>query len=275
MQVLSYDDSFLPRVSVSVDSPNHQQQRRRRRRQNRRASSCCGFPISPIFRFDGLSREISSYDKLPQFPFKLTIHKLDGSSFDVEVAKTATVAELKQAVEAAFSHLPSKGPGKISWSHVWGRFCLCYDGWKLLADSEPISDFGINDGDQLRFVRHVSINYNLTRTRSKYKLFASQQPKILDDSSDDDQENSQQQCEQHYDDRDENIKRRCELKLAQLLGGFFSYRRLGSSSSGRRSKSNNILSSKFAGGFLRSFRSIVRLCRSNKQYSPRDPLEEV
>lgn len=34
---------------------------------------------------------------------------------DVEIAKTATVDELKQAVEAVFSHLPQKGPGKISW----------------------------------------------------------------------------------------------------------------------------------------------------------------
>lgn len=35
---------------------------------------------------------------------------------DVEVANTATVAKLKQAVESAFSHMPQKGPGKISWS---------------------------------------------------------------------------------------------------------------------------------------------------------------
>ena len=34
---------------------------------------------------------------------------------DVEVANAATVAELKQAVEAVFSHVPQKGPGKILW----------------------------------------------------------------------------------------------------------------------------------------------------------------
>lgn len=33
----------------------------------------------------------------------------------IEVLKTATVGELKMAVEAAFSHLPNTGPGKISW----------------------------------------------------------------------------------------------------------------------------------------------------------------
>jgi hypothetical protein len=34
---------------------------------------------------------------------------------EVEVAKTATVAVLKKAVEAAFSHIPTDGPEKISW----------------------------------------------------------------------------------------------------------------------------------------------------------------
>ncbi|MCI71367.1 hypothetical protein A2U01_0092630, partial [Trifolium medium] len=33
----------------------------------------------------------------------------------VEVAKTSTVAVLKKAVEAAFSHVPLDGPEKISW----------------------------------------------------------------------------------------------------------------------------------------------------------------
>lgn len=34
---------------------------------------------------------------------------------DIEVMKTASIAELRLAVEAAFSHMPKKGPGKISW----------------------------------------------------------------------------------------------------------------------------------------------------------------
>lgn len=36
-------------------------------------------------------------------------------SAEIEVVKTATVAELKKSVEAAFSHLPKEGPGKVSW----------------------------------------------------------------------------------------------------------------------------------------------------------------
>ena len=49
-------------------------------------------------------------------PFLLNIDIRDCWCFaDIQVAKTATIAELKEAVEAAFSHMPQKGPGKISW----------------------------------------------------------------------------------------------------------------------------------------------------------------
>lgn len=34
---------------------------------------------------------------------------------DIQVKRSATVAELKGAVESVFSHMPENGPGKISW----------------------------------------------------------------------------------------------------------------------------------------------------------------
>lgn len=34
---------------------------------------------------------------------------------DIQVRRSATVAELKGAVELVFSHMPQNGPGKISW----------------------------------------------------------------------------------------------------------------------------------------------------------------
>nr|GEW58307.1 ubiquitin-related domain-containing protein [Tanacetum cinerariifolium] len=51
-------------------------------------------------------------------PIVLSILKLDGSSFDVMVARKATVAKLKQAVEALFGHLPTQGDSNISWPHL-------------------------------------------------------------------------------------------------------------------------------------------------------------
>lgn len=47
--------------------------------------------------------------------------------------KTATVGELKMAVEAAFSHLPISGPGKISWYHL-----ILYSSYSL-KNSEFVS----------------------------------------------------------------------------------------------------------------------------------------
>lgn len=32
---------------------------------------------------------------------------------------------------------------------MWGHFCLCFDGQKLLNDKALIRNFGIKDGDQV------------------------------------------------------------------------------------------------------------------------------
>lgn len=51
----------------------------------------------------------------------------------------------------------------VSWSHVWGHFCLCYDGQRLLRDTDYIGGYGISDGDTLHFVRLVSVSCNLVK----------------------------------------------------------------------------------------------------------------
>ncbi|GLT67803.1 hypothetical protein SLA2020_400860 [Shorea laevis] len=99
-----------------------------------------------------------AYHRLPQQPLNLSVLKLDGSCFEVVVARTATIAELKEAVEEVFSQLPRDRDINISWSHVWGHFCLCYKGHKLVDDKASVRLFGIKDEDQLCFVRHLSIN---------------------------------------------------------------------------------------------------------------------
>ncbi|XP_057523463.1 uncharacterized protein LOC130803278 [Amaranthus tricolor] len=113
------------------------------------------------------SRKSVSYDKIDQAPIHLTIVKLDGSSFEIEVVKAAKISDLKQSVESAFNHLPMTGPEKISWRHVWAHFCLSYCGQKLLDDDDHIKYYGIRDGDELRFVQHVSIAYNLIKKIKK------------------------------------------------------------------------------------------------------------
>ncbi|XP_076931602.1 uncharacterized protein LOC143596808 [Bidens hawaiensis] len=114
--------------------------------------------------FRGLS---CSYHKLPKTRLKLSVLRLDGSTFGVEVPMSATVAELKLALEGFFNLLPKDQRCTISWSHVWGHFCLCYEGEKLLDDKAYIKRLGIKDGDQIKFVRHVTINYRPGRQQIK------------------------------------------------------------------------------------------------------------
>ncbi|AED93428.1 unnamed protein product [Arabidopsis thaliana] len=112
-------------------------------------------------------RRTFSYDKLPNEPIRLSVLKLDGSSFDVYVLTSATVGDLKVAIETAFSHVPKKGPSKISWSHVWGHFCLCFGGQKLITDTDCIGNYGMKDGDEVRFKNHVSGNAVLSKGYSR------------------------------------------------------------------------------------------------------------
>uniref|UniRef100_A0A1J3EP87 U11/U12 small nuclear ribonucleoprotein 25 kDa protein n=1 Tax=Noccaea caerulescens TaxID=107243 RepID=A0A1J3EP87_NOCCA len=126
--------------------------------------------LSPFALKDGgsVSGRRSSYLKLPpQGRIKLSVVKLDGSLFDVEIAKDCSVAELKGAVEEVFTISPQEGHGRISWSHVWGHFCLCYRDQILVNDKTSIQNLSLNDGDQLHFVRHLSIDHSPMNKRSK------------------------------------------------------------------------------------------------------------
>ncbi|CAA0829338.1 Ubiquitin-like superfamily protein [Striga hermonthica] len=202
-------------------------------------SLSCLFPI--IHRNDGLRKSLS-YDKLHRKPLRLGVLKLDGSSFEIEVWKSGTVRELKKAVESTFRHLPNEGAGKVSWEHVWGQFCLCHEGQKLVTDSDYISLIGIKDGDQLQFVRHASTAYNLVKIHSQredpdsddesgfsggpkqiVEKDAGQWVEILEDSQDD----------TAWSDDDDAFPS-CKYKLHRLLRCWFPYDKLPKSRSKSR-----------------------------------------
>ncbi|GLT26233.1 hypothetical protein SLA2020_013150 [Shorea laevis] len=115
----------------------------------------CGLTRPLQLNINTLLRSFS-YRKLPQSPVRLSICKLDGSSFDVEVEIMAKVADLKEAVEQVFRESMQESQIDISWSHVWGNFCLCYKDGILIDDKALICFLGIKDGDQLHFIRHLS-----------------------------------------------------------------------------------------------------------------------
>ncbi|XXG59244.1 hypothetical protein AAC387_Pa04g1359 [Persea americana] len=183
---------------------------------------------------DGCS---SSYYKLPEQLIKLSVLKLDGSSFDIQISRCATVGEVKLAVEELFSRsTKEEGEGEISWIHVWGHFCLCYDGQKLLNDKESLITFGIKDGDQILFKRHMSMNYNPARRPTRNHKRSHKQHKMSSsgqdidrgklDSNEDDIEDDNEEDKSHHSNNENAIIKNAEFKLAHFLKGWFSFSRL-------------------------------------------------
>ncbi|KAL9442973.1 hypothetical protein AB3S75_016350 [Citrus x aurantiifolia] len=247
-------EEFSPRISV--DSPRH--------------SGALSLMIG------GFSRKNFSYNKLPEQPLKLSVRKLDGSCFDIEVMKTATIAELRQAVEAAFSHMPKTGPGKISWPHVWGHFCLCYNGQKLICENDNIKYYGIRDGDQLEFIRHQSINYMITEKETKKQEAAKERHMSSSQSNIWNEQYQELSSEEDYDcddvesgrcqgyvDKYERIDDQNDSNFVPFLRGWFSYSRLVSV---RRTKSKVKTYPSRTCDFLGGFRNILQLYGSKNYY---------
>ncbi|XP_030488497.2 uncharacterized protein LOC115705326 [Cannabis sativa] len=191
----------------------------------------------------------SSYRKLPQLQYlKLSVLKLDGTVFDVFVVKNATVAELKKGVEEVFSTSPKEGQDKISWSLVWGHFCLSYQGRKLVNDKAPVRHYGIKEGDQLQFVRHMTINYTpLKKIRPKKESIAWKKKSQLSSGSNDmklcikGQENDQDNNLMHPIKEEEEDQENAapQFKMAHFLRGLLSYSKLWGFSRTRSSSSSS------------------------------------
>lgn len=46
---------------------------------------------------------------------------------------------------------------------MWGHFCLCYEGQKLVNDKAHIRDVGIQDGDQVSATFYSHMKWNPIR----------------------------------------------------------------------------------------------------------------
>lgn len=240
-----------------------------------RRRSSVSLPFSPLATVvGGISRKSFSYSQLPQEPLKLSVLKLDGSSFDIEVMKMATVLELKEAVEHVFSFMPKKGEGKISWRHVWGQFCLCYNGQKLVTETDYIIDYGIKDGDQLRFIRHISSVPSLTKKKSTVWLSASRQSRSSlsrsnssekgEETKEGDIENGNLPCDKRGEDLSDDVN----STTANFLEGWFSYSRLAMLEDGR-SEGGKFTRSKCVDAFWNRVRTLLVLC-VRTPYSQKD-----
>uniref|UniRef100_A0A2P2PLK3 SNRNP25 ubiquitin-like domain-containing protein n=1 Tax=Rhizophora mucronata TaxID=61149 RepID=A0A2P2PLK3_RHIMU len=82
---------------------------------------------------------------------RISILKLDGSSFDVAMMNSATVKDLKLAVKKKVNEMEQSKMGHrhISWKHVWENFALSYHNQKLLDDNSALQDFGLRNNSQV------------------------------------------------------------------------------------------------------------------------------
>uniref|UniRef100_A0ACD5Z6G6 Uncharacterized protein n=1 Tax=Avena sativa TaxID=4498 RepID=A0ACD5Z6G6_AVESA len=103
-------------------------------------------------------RRSLSYHRLPEPRIRLTIRKLDDSYFDVQIARSAAVWELKAAIEEVFIALYNDMADAVSWQHVWSHFCLCFKDDKLTDDKATLRALGIKDGDEIHFAQHLSVD---------------------------------------------------------------------------------------------------------------------
>lgn len=104
---------------------------------------------------------------------RLTVLKLDATSFDVAVMNTATVKDLKLAVKKKVNTMEESTMGHrhISWRHVWANFCLSFHNEKLLNDNSSLHDYGIRNNSQVQFVPYVVSKASGKHCRSRKHRF--------------------------------------------------------------------------------------------------------
>ncbi|CAN0853664.1 U11/U12 small nuclear ribonucleoprotein 25 kDa protein [Linum grandiflorum] len=88
---------------------------------------------------------------------RVSVLKLDGTTFDVAVMNSAAVKDLKLAIQKKVTELEQSKMGHrhISWRHIWANFCLSHQNQKLLDDSFALQHFGIRNNSQVNFVPYV------------------------------------------------------------------------------------------------------------------------
>lgn len=105
---------------------------------------------------------------------RVSVIKMDNTSFDVAVMNSAKVKDLKLAVEKKVNEMEESKMGHrhISWKHVWRNFCLSYNNEKLLNDDGILQDYGIRNHSQVHFVSYVMTRAsNRHSRRRKHRFF--------------------------------------------------------------------------------------------------------
>lgn len=105
---------------------------------------------------------------------RISVQKLDGTSFDVALMNSATVKDLKLAIKKKLIEMEQSKMGHrhISWKKVWANFALSYHNQKLLDDNSALQDSGIRNNSQVHFVSYVmSKDSQRHSKRRKHRFF--------------------------------------------------------------------------------------------------------
>ncbi|CAN1127493.1 U11/U12 small nuclear ribonucleoprotein 25 kDa protein [Linum perenne] len=121
---------------------------------------------------------LSDVDTLISLEFgsamRISVLKLDGTTFDVAVMNSATLKDLKLAIKRKVTEMEQSKMGhrQISWRHVWANYCLSHRNQKLLDDSSALQEFGIRNNSQVNFVPYVvSKGSGKHSKRKKHRFF--------------------------------------------------------------------------------------------------------
>ncbi|XP_078428847.1 ubiquitin-like superfamily protein isoform X2 [Wolffia australiana] len=100
---------------------------------------------------------------------KISVLKMDGSSFDVAVPNSATVKDLKSAIRKKTEEMQEgqMGHRHISWRHVWANFCLSHNNEKLVDDDSLLQNFGVRGNSRVRFTPYVQSRVSQRHSRSR------------------------------------------------------------------------------------------------------------
>uniref|UniRef100_A0A2K5IML9 U11/U12 small nuclear ribonucleoprotein 25 kDa protein n=3 Tax=Catarrhini TaxID=9526 RepID=A0A2K5IML9_COLAP len=83
--------------------------------------------------------------------------KMDGEVMPVVVVQSATVLDLKKAIQRYVQLKQEREGGiqHISWSYVWRTYHLASAGEKLTEDKKRLRDYGIRNRDEVSFIKKL------------------------------------------------------------------------------------------------------------------------
>ncbi|XP_064489826.1 U11/U12 small nuclear ribonucleoprotein 25 kDa protein-like [Ornithodoros turicata] len=121
-------------------------------------SLLCDDPLLNNLHPEVTTEELKSYLALEHGQaISITIHRADNDSYTVVVEQTATVMDLKKAIQrhVTLRMARRKIKRKISWRYVWKTYCLGFEGQKLTEDKTVLREAGVRNGSSLSFIKKL------------------------------------------------------------------------------------------------------------------------